>query len=484
MVSISGWQTSRDNIRNRPMLLTISTTHRPATDLGYLLAKHPHKCQTFSLAFGKAHVFYPEAANERCTAALLLDLDPVGQVRGTHRGHDSEGTLSHYVNDRPYAASSFLSVAIAQIFGSAMKGVSKGRQELVDLPLPLDVHLSTVPSRGGEHLLHGLFEPLGYQVEAQRIPLDETFPEWGDCHYFELRIQAEVRLADLLTHLYVLIPVLDNQKHYWVGDDEVDKLLEKAGEWLRVHPMREEITLRYLKHRRSLFRDALERLMAGDDPEHEEHEAAKEQEEEGLERSINLKNQRLGTVLAVLRETSAARVVDLGCGEGQLIEALLKEPSIAQVTGVDVSMRCLERAHSRLKIDRMPEMQRKKVELIQGSLTYRDNRFSGFDAACALEVIEHIDTSRLGSFERVLFEFARPPVVIITTPNIEYNVRFDSLPSGWLRHRDHRFEWTRQEFQSWCSGVAERHGYGVRFLPVGTEDAEVGSPTQMVVFQR
>jgi 3' terminal RNA ribose 2'-O-methyltransferase Hen1 len=466
------------------MLLTITTTYRPATDLGYLLSKHPEKCQTFSLAFGKAHVFYPEATEERCAAALLLDFDPVGLVRGRRWGQGSEGTLAHYVNDRPYIASSFLSVAIAQVFSSAMKGVSKGRQALADEPLPFEVSLSAVPSRGGEHLLHDLFEPLGYRVEARRIRLDEAFPEWGEGNCFELRLQAHVRLADLLAHLYVLIPVLDNQKHYWVGDDEVDKLLEKGGEWLREHPMREQITLRYLKHRRGLFRDALERLMADDDPEPVEHEAEKEQEEETLERSISLNDQRLGAVLAVLRDAGAARVLDLGCGEGKLIGALLKEQSIAKVMGVDVSMRSLERARDRLKLDRMPETQRSKVELIQGSLTYRDNRFTDCDAACAIEVIEHVDVSRLGAFERVLFEFTRPPTVIITTPNVEYNDRFESLPAGRLRHRDHRFEWTRQEFQSWCTRVAEHHGYGVRFLPIGVEDAEVGSPTQMAVFQR
>ena len=423
-------------------------------------------------------------AEDRCTAALLLDIDPVGLVRGRRWGQNSDGTLAHYVNDRPYAASSFLSVAIAQVFGSAMKGISKDRQDLADTPLLLDARLSAVPSRGGEALLRGLFEPLGYQVEAQCIPLDKDFPEWGEGNLFELRLQARVRLADLLTHLYVLIPVLDNQKHYWVGDDEVDKLLEKGGDWLRTHPMREQITLRYLKHRRSLYRDALERLMAGDDPEPEEQESEKEQEEATLEDPISLNDQRLGAVLAVLKDSGATRILDLGCGEGRLIGMLLKEPFITKIAGVDVSMRSLERASDRLKLDRLPQMQRQKIALFQGSLTYRDSRFSDCDAACAIEVIEHIDASRLGAFERVLFEFAKPPTIIITTPNVEYNPRFASLPVGRLRHRDHRFEWTRQEFRSWCAGVAERHGYGVRFLPIGPEDTELGSPTQMVVFRK
>lgn len=280
------------------------------------------------------------------------------------------------------------------------------------------------------------------------------------------------------------MPVLDNRKHYWVGDDEVAKLLDKAGAWLKTHPMREEITRRYLKHRPSLYRDAMERLMAGENPEAEAQEQQKQAEEEALEKPISLNDQRIGSVLAVLKEVGAKRVLDLGCGEGKLIAALLKDKAIAKVTGVDVSMRSLEVASERLKLDRMPEMKRKKIELFQSSLTYRDSRFAECDAACAIEVVEHIDVSRLGAFERVVFEFAKPPVVVITTPNVEYNVKFETLPAGKMRHRDHRFEWTRDEFQSWSRAIAERNGYAVRFLPIGPEDLEVGSPTQMGIFQR
>jgi 3' terminal RNA ribose 2'-O-methyltransferase Hen1 len=466
------------------MLLTIETTHRPATDLGYLLAKHPDKCQTFPLAYGEAHVFYPEATEERCAAALLLDLDPIGLVRGRHWGADTQGTLAQYVNDRPYAASSFLSVAIGRVFGSAMKGVSKSRQELADSSLPLEACLSAVPSRGGESFLRGLFEPLGYEVNVQRIALDEQFPEWGEGNCFQLRLRGKVRLAALLTHLYVLIPVLDNQKHYWVGEDEVEKLLEKGADWLEGHPLREQIARRYLKHKKSLFRDALERLTDGDDPDLEAQEEEKQREEDALEHPMSLNDQRIGTLLAVLKEAGATRILDLGCGEGKLIGALLHEPAFVKVTGVDVSMRALERASDRLRLDSMPEMRRKRVELFQGSLTYRDKRFADCDAACVIEVMEHIDPFRLDAFERVLFEFARPPMVVLSTPNIEYNRLLESLPAGRLRHRDHRFEWTRREFQDWCNEVAARHGYAVRFLPIGMEDPKAGPPTQMGVFRR
>ncbi len=223
------------------MLLTLTTTHRPATDLGYLLHKHPDRFQSFDLSFGQAHVHYPETSEDRCTACLLLDVDPVGIVRG--KG-SAEGLLSQYVNDRPYVASSFLSVAISQVFGSALQGRCKDRPDLATTPIPLSARLDVLPVRGGEKFLRSVFEPLGYSVESERHPLDERFPEWGEGPYFSVTIAKTATLSDLLTHLYVLVPVFDNQKHYFVGDDEMEKLLEKGQGWLGQHPEKEEITRR------------------------------------------------------------------------------------------------------------------------------------------------------------------------------------------------------------------------------------------------
>lgn len=243
------------------MLLTISTTHRPATDLGYLLHKNPSRPQSFKLSFGTAHVVYPEASDDRCTAALILDLDPIGLVRG-RRGLEGEGgLLMQYVNDRPYVASSFLSVAISQVFRSALAGRSKDREALTQAELPLEAGLAVVPCRGGESFLRRLFEPLGYEVAANAEPLDPTVPDWGASRYYTVQLRAQKRLADLLTHLYVLVPVLDDEKHYWVGDDEVEKLVRHGEGWLSTHPERDVIAARYLKHRHSLVRDAIARLV-------------------------------------------------------------------------------------------------------------------------------------------------------------------------------------------------------------------------------
>ena len=464
------------------MLLTITSTTAPATDLGYLLHKNPSRLQSFPLSFGQAHVFYPEATRERCTAALLLDVDPVALVR-SRRGPSGEGgTLDQYVNDRPYVASSFLSVAIARVLGSALGGRSKGRPELTDVPMSLTAKISVLQSRGGEKFLRRLFEPLGYEVTAKGHQLDETFPDWGESSYYSVELRGHVRLQDLLTHIYVLVPVLDNEKHYWVGDDEVEKLLRHGGDWLAAHPEKEEIANRYLKFRRDLAREALARLVDEESPDPDLTEKVHNTEEEAIERPLNLNEQRINAVIASLKSCGARRVVDLGCGEGKLLRALLEDRSIDEIVGLDVSHRALQIAQERLRLDRMPARQRERLKLIQGSLMYRDKRLAGYDAATVIEVIEHLDQPRLTAFERVLFEFAKPAAVILSTPNIEYNARFETLPAGKLRHKDHRFEWTREQFKDWSEGIAKRHGYEVRFLPVGPEDAAVGAPTQMAVF--
>ena len=464
------------------MLLTITTTHLPATDLGYLLHKHPDRFQTFGLSFGNAHVFYPEVSEHQTTAALLLEVDPVGMVRGKSR--DQRFLLDHYVNDRPYAASSFMSVAISQVLGSAMAGRCKDRPELVATPIPLLAKIEVLPVRGGPELIHRLFEPLGYAVEAAGHPLDDQFPEWGNSPYYSVTITGTKTLSELLTHLYVLIPVFDNDKHYFVGEDEMEKLLEKGTGWLATHPEKEQITRRFLRHRSNLYREALARLVEAEEVEPAEEANPRDQQEELLEKPLSLNDQRHGVVLATLRASGAHSVLDLGCSEGKFLRLLLDERQFERIVGLDVSMQALTRASKRLGYDRLPPKQKERIELIHGSLIYRDRRIAGFDAAAVIEVVEHLDPPRLSAFERVLFEFARPGTVVLTTPNREYNPLWETLPAGQFRHADHRFEWSRAEFQQWARRVAETYGYSVRFLPVGPEDPAVGPPTQMGVFER
>jgi 3' terminal RNA ribose 2'-O-methyltransferase Hen1 len=458
------------------VLVTVTTTHSPATDLGYLLHKHPDRVQSFELPFGSARVFYPEASDERCTAALLLDVDPVGLVR---RGRGASSfALAEYVNDRPYVASSFLSVALLNVFRTAMAGTCKGFEELAASAIPLEAWLPVVPARGGEALVRRVFEPLGYAVEVTPIALDPDYPDWGEGRHVGLRLTSERRLSELLNHLYVLLPVLDDDKHYWVDQAEIDKLTRRGEGWLAPHPDRDLIVRRYLKKQARLIHPALQQLDEAAPPPEDEPGR-----EEQLEERVSLRDQRLGAVEAVLKASGARRVLDLGCGPGALLERLMRG-GYEHVVGVDVSVRALEQAARRLKLDGMHDAQRERIELLHSPLTYRDKRLVGFDAAALVEVIEHFDPPRLSAAEQNVFASARPQTVVVTTPNAEYNVLWETLPAGQFRHRDHRFEWTRPEFAAWASAVADRHGYTVRHLPVGPEDPEHGPPTQMAVFSR
>ncbi|MGW1994679.1 3' terminal RNA ribose 2'-O-methyltransferase Hen1 [Embleya sp. NPDC001921] len=563
------------------MFLTIATTHQPATDLGFLLHKHPGKAQRFSTTYGEAHVFYPEADDTRCTAALLLDVDPIALTRGVKRGKGAKGSpdlaLAQYVNDRPYAASSLLAVALGTVFRTAMQGRCDARPELPATPLPLEIEVPALPARGGEEMVRRLFEPLGWQVAIEPIPLDPRFPAWGDSRHVRLALTGTMPLAEALRQLYVLLPVLDNAKHYWVAPDEVDKLLRAGEGWLSAHPDRDLIASRYLSRRHTLTRSAIERLAEIDEtapenldnavPDEVEEDAGAAEEsaadavasavasaasaadvpegvgatpagapagapatgatapagagdapagagagdvaaEEALattpatadavvagadedERPVTLARQRRDAILAALRAAGAERVLDLGCGDGKLIGSMLREPRFREIVGVDVSTRALTIAERKLKLARMSERQRDRVRLIQGALTYTDKRLVGYDAAVLCEVIEHLDEPRLPALEYAVLGAARPATVVVTTPNVEYNIRYapeepggEGLAAGAMRHGDHRFEWDRATFRAWAERAAAKYGYAARFEPVGEVDPEVGPSTQMAVFTR
>ncbi|MFR9795034.1 3' terminal RNA ribose 2'-O-methyltransferase Hen1 [Streptomyces sp. MS06] len=543
------------------MFLTVTTTgtpQQPATDLGFLLHKHPDKAQAFSTSYGTAHVLYPEADEQRCTAALLLEVDPEALVRrgkGKGRGGAPDAALAQYVNDRPYAASSLLAVALSRVFATAMKGHCASRPERAARPLPLRIEVPALPARGGPDLVRRLFAPLGWQVTAEPVPLDTEFPQWGASRYVHLVLESEALvLAEALRHLYVLLPVLDDAKHYWVSSEEVDKLLRAGEGWLPGHPDRQLITSRYLARRWSLTREATERLelvrlAETDDSAVEEIDNAVEEIDNAVEadtggedgnavaggagtpvgggpgtaveaetsavgeagtagrtgttggtgseaetgteaeagtgggqRPVSLAVQRRAAIVAALHESGAARVLDLGCGQGQLVQELLGDPRFTEIVGVDVSQRALAVASRRLRLDRLGERQSARVRLVQGSLAYTDSRLRDYDAAVLSEVVEHVDLPRLPALEYAVFGAARPRTVLVTTPNAEYNVRWETLPAGRFRHRDHRFEFDRAEFRAWAAAVAERYGYEVEFRPVGPDDPEVGPPTQMAVF--
>jgi 3' terminal RNA ribose 2'-O-methyltransferase Hen1 len=464
------------------VLMTISTTHRPATDLGFLLHKHPDRVQEFNQSFGVVTVFYPEATEERCTAALMLEVDPVRLARSRAK-NAPDFSLAQYVNDRSYAASSLLGVAMADVFSTARSGRCKANQELADSSIPLEISIPVLPCRGGVEVAHRVFGPLGWAVEADPIALDEMFPEWGESRYVSLRLTGTVRLAEALNQLHVLLPVLDESKHYWQGPDEVDKLLRSGQGWIAGHPDRELITRRYLGRRSALTRVALTRLAElGDEVEDAVAPASEEETLQPATRRQPLNTQRHDAVHQALLDLGARSVIDLGCGPGQFLDRLVKTPTFTRVAGSDVDTRSLQHAARRLHLDQMSERQSERVELFHGALTYEDERYQGFDAAVLMEVIEHVDPSRLEAVEHVVFGAARPRAVVVTTPNSEYNVLYEELAG--MRHPDHRFEWTREEFTAWTDQVAATYGYTVDRRGIGDPDDAYGTPTQMAIFAR
>lgn len=453
-----------------------------ATALSHLLRKHPGRLQTFELPVGDAHVFYPEYSPQRTTAALLLEVDAIGLVRNK-RFRGDNGVLDYYINDKPYTASSLLAVALGKVLRNAMTSTSEAYPELADTPLPLRLEVPVISTRGrdGHDLAHRLFAPLGWTIEQRPIALDEIYPLWEDSRYSSLMLTGMVPLHAALRQLYVLLPVLDDSKHYWVTDDEAEKLVRQGEGWLPGHPERTLISHRYLAHQRDLVAAADARIA-------QEITAPVESTVAQVPaRGISpqpLRVQRAEAVMTALKDCGAHQVVDAGSGSGALLRRMQKDTFFTRILGTDVSARSLEQAARAMNLDELADSDKARITLLHSSVLYRDERITGFDAVVLMEVIEHIEPSRLSALEDSLINWAAPPTVIVTTPNAEYNHLYQSLAEGHLRHDDHRFEWTRAQFAQWAQAVAERHGYRVEYRPVGETSVSAGAPTQMAIFRK
>nr|WP_246312894.1 3' terminal RNA ribose 2'-O-methyltransferase Hen1 [Leifsonia shinshuensis] len=464
-------------------MLTITYRGAAPGDLGFLLHKHPDRVHDFALPVGRAHVFYPEVGDERCTAALLLEVDPIELVR-SRRFRGDAGTLGHYVNDRAYVSGSMLAVALGSVFRTALTGRCDARPELAASELELELGLHAVPLRGGADLPERLFAPLGWTVEQSTGLLDDEFPEWGPSPYATITLRGVSRLGEALRELYVLLPVLDDAKHYWVADAEVDKLLRAGEGWLAQHPERELISRRYLAHQREYVAEATARLAALDQgPELVDAATGGDTDDDASE-SRPLNRLRADAVLAVLDEVGARTVADVGCGPGALLSRLAADPRFTRIVGTDVSPPALETAARRLGLAERSDAQRERIRLHPSSVTYQDDRIAGLDALVLMEVVEHVEPERLDALARSVFGLAAPASVVLTTPNAEYNALYPTLAAGSFRHPDHRFEWTRAELAAWAGAIAEHYGYRVEFRPVGAADPVLGAPTQLALFRK
>ncbi|WP_030148917.1 3' terminal RNA ribose 2'-O-methyltransferase Hen1 [Mycetocola saprophilus] len=485
------------------MYLSITLTGSHASGLNHLLHKHPDRVHRREKNGSTATVFTPVFEPDRVTVGLLLEVDPIGLVRGQGAARDSF-TLGQYVNDRPYAANSLLAVALRQSFSTAFAGNSTARADIVDIPLPLRFEIPALP---GDTLIRELFEPLGWRVSETEVPLDPEIPAWGSAAVRRVVLEQDIVLARALSQLYVLLPVLDGAKHYWVDQSETQTLLRHGGDWLASHPRRELILRRALIHQGEYVDEAIAALdgvadapgvpgapatsaigvvasATGSAANKTGPAASATDPAASATPRVSLARERRDGILARLRELPVSTVVDMGCGQGALLNVLLRDARFTRVIGADVSPSVLAQAERALGLDRMPETQRARLELVQSSLTYRDDRLAGADAMVLMEVIEHLDAERLPRLELAVFAHARPAHVLVSTPNAEYNVHYPGLAPGSFRHTDHRFEWTRAEFANWAERVAAEHGYRVAYSGLGPEDPATGAPTQLATFTR
>ena len=420
------------------VLLTI-TTHQPATDLGFLLHKNPERLHDGGAvvragARRSTRRRPTSAAPPRCSSRSTRSAwSATARARGQRVRR-----CAQYVNDRPYVASSFLRVAISKLFGTAMTGRSKERPELADAHPPCSKLASRCsPCRGRRRRCsRRLFEPLGYDGGGRsRSPLDAASPSGATAATSTSRSAATMRARDLLEHLFVLLPVLDDDKHYWVGDDEVDKLLRRGGDWLAAPPRTGAdrpplppprppahhatpwpgCSGRGRRRRPATSAEAARRRGGGG------READQPQRAAPRRRGRRARPRR-----------RPAGCVDLGCGEGKLLRRLLRRPAVRPRSSASTSRTGRwSIAARRLRLDDMPPRQRAARRPVPGRAHLprpppgglrRGGRGRGRSSTSTRPAC--------GAFERGVFGDARPQPSIVTTPNVEYNVLFETLPAG------------------------------------------------------
>jgi 3' terminal RNA ribose 2'-O-methyltransferase Hen1 len=469
------------------MMLSIACKNLSEEELGFLLHKNPARVHPLDLSFGKVYVFFDEPPEgHQAQVCLLVDVDPLAMVQG-------RGGLGHqdalYVNDRPYVASSLLASAVTKVFGTALSGRCKERPELVDREIEWTFAMPFVARGSMLNALFHLFEPLGYEFDPDLLNYDSSVDYATSARPILTRIAVRTTLSEALSHLVVLIPVLDGENHRWVDDGDLVPFVRRVESWLPDHPYGMYILRRALKYQTSLVKAFTERFPAITGsmarlPQLEANVWDDATVEAAGCQPLSLNSQRFSAVEAVVSALSPSSIVDLGCGDGSLVSQLVKQTSIQKLVGMDVNPLVLSRARARLEHLSLTKAQTEKIQFIHGSLAYRDPRVKGFDLALLIEVIEHIDAERLETLEHQVFDYGQYSTVVVTTPNREFNDLYVGMEKGKMRHSDHRFEWTRQEFLNWAKRIGDAFGYNYEISEIGAGNPAVGSPTQMAVFSK
>lgn len=445
------------------MQLTIRATGDNVKAISYLVSKNPENLYERNQKGHLVRMFYSKFADKELEMTVFVTPDPLELMQNKSNSFD----ITHYINDREFAVSSIFCSFIRSALGTALNGQPKEEYaQWVGHEFPFVLELGPVASTLSDQQLKDLFEPMGYQVDIERPEIHYSFQLKESSTVRTLTLTGYQTLQNSLRHLFVLIPVIDNYKHYFIDEKEIEKLERYGDGWLEEHPMREMI------YRQALRFKEIYSLVESPNTEEKPEEPV---------RKVRLNEMRYEKIVETAKLLKPNSIVDFGSGEGKLAVQLGFINGVQEVLAVEPSQAATLKAVKRFEKvkDRSSFIE---PTTLWGSLFYYDERLKGKDLIILCEVIEHIDAQRLPkAFDTILNLYA-PESLIITTPNQEYNEIYDM--EDHFRHDDHRFEWTRQEFQEWCKARNHLDLYELEFSGIGEENLNQGFPTQMCVFKR
>ncbi|MCK1992095.1 3' terminal RNA ribose 2'-O-methyltransferase Hen1 [Peribacillus muralis] len=445
------------------MQLTINASGNNVKAISYLLSKNPNNLYERKHKGHVVRLFYSTFTETEMEATIFVTPDPIELVKNTANSYD----ITHYINDREFAVSSIFCSLIRSALGTALNGQPKEEHaEWVNHPFSFQFDFGPVVSTLSDNQLRELFEPIGYEVSITRPDIQYSFDMKDRSSTRTVSLKGLKTLQEGLRHLFVLIPVIDNYKHYYIDEKEIDKL-ERYGEgWLDDHPMRDFI------YRQSLRFKEVYSIVENKKPE---------MKKDDKESKVRLNDLRYEKIFDTVSQMHPSSVVDFGSGEGKLSVRLGFIEGVKEILAVEPSQSATLKALGRF--DKVKDKEKFVIpKPLWGSLFYYDEELKNKDVIILCEVIEHIDEHRLPKVMDTILQDYQPRALILTTPNREYNEVYDMEDA--LRHNDHRFEWTRAEFQQWCTARNHDDSYDLRFEGIGEEHVTQGCPTQMCVFER
>ncbi|MCM3572375.1 3' terminal RNA ribose 2'-O-methyltransferase Hen1 [Mesobacillus subterraneus] len=445
------------------MQLTIRAVGENVQVISHLLAKNPNNLYERNQKGHAVRLFFSSFTEREVEATVFVAPDSLELVKNQGNQYD----ITHYINDREFAVSSIFISLIRTALGTALNGQPKEEYiKWVKHPFDLELSFGPVASGLSDHQIVDLFEPLGFNVSINRPQIEYNFNLKSKSSVRFITLKGRTPLQMALRQIFVLIPVLDNYKHYFIDEKEIEKL-ERYGEgWLDDHPQKSFILKKALR-----FKNVYE-LVEGQ----EKDTAAPEM------RKIRLNDMRYEKIVDTVNGfENKESIVDLGSGEGKLSTRLGFIPGVKEILAVEPSEEASIRAMERFAQAEGKDYFIKPTQL-WGSLFYYDERLKGKDVIILCEVIEHIDEERLSKVFQTILQDYRPKNLVVTTPNKEYNALYEMDTE--FRHGDHRFEWSREEFEAWCKARNEEGEYELIFDGIGELDEQFGFPTQMCIFKR